>query len=140
MMIQNIRAVGRQFRQFRQEDAHEYLRKLIDCFHEEFLKLLGVVSKDPTVLETSMIFQIFGGTLRNELLCPRCQYSSRTYNSFLDLSLELTKGVTSVRAALQAFTQPERLSSGNEWNCDGCKQKVQVLFSFICLWYYGSLY
>ena len=37
-MVQNIRRVGKQFRPMRQEDAHEYLRQLLDCMHEEILK------------------------------------------------------------------------------------------------------
>ena len=31
-----------------------------------------------------------------------------------------------VSGALNAFSQSEKLSAGNEWNCDGCKKKVQV--------------
>ena len=41
-MVQNIRRVGRQFRPMRQEDAHEYLRQLLDCMHEEVLKANNV--------------------------------------------------------------------------------------------------
>ena len=76
--------------------------------------------------ETTIIFRIFGGLLRNELKCNKCDYSSKTYNSFLDLSLEVGKGVSSLLSALKAFTVIERLSVGNEWNCEGCKKKVQV--------------
>ena len=76
--------------------------------------------------ETTLIFRIFGGLLRNELKCNKCSYSSKTYNSFLDLSLEVGKGVSSLLSALKAFTVIERLSVGNEWNCEGCKKKVQV--------------
>ena len=76
--------------------------------------------------ETTLIFRIFGGLLRNELKCNKCNYSSKTYNSFLDLSLEVGKGVSSLLSALKAFTVIERLSVGNEWNCEGCKKKVQV--------------
>jgi ubiquitin carboxyl-terminal hydrolase 36/42 len=104
-MVQNIRYVGKQFRPMRQEDAHEYLRKLIDCMHEEILKSYGVKTQDGKIAETTFIFRIFGGLLRNELLCSKCHYSSKTFNSFLDLSLEITKGVTSLSSAIKAFTQ-----------------------------------
>lgn len=125
-MVQHIRQVGKQFRPMRQEDAHEYLRKLIDCMHEEILKQHNVPAKDVKKTETTFIFRIFGGKLRNELLCSKCQYSSKTFNSFLDLSLELSKGVSSVSSAIKAFTQPENLTAGNEWQCEGCKVKVQA--------------
>ena len=106
-MVQNIRSVGKQFRPMRQEDAHEYLRKLIDCMHEEILKSYGVKTQDNNgkLAETTLIFRIFGGLLRNELKCLKCNHSSKTFNSFLDLSLEITKGVTSLSSAIKAFTQ-----------------------------------
>ena len=125
-MVQNIRTVGKQFRPSRQEDAHEYLLKLIDCMHEELLKHNNVKVQDGAIAETTFIFRIFGGSLRNELKCSVCHHSSCTYNPFLDLSLELTKGVTSVPGALKAFAQVERLTAGNEWHCEKCKRKVQV--------------
>lgn len=37
-MVSNIKRVGKQFKPLRQEDAHEYLRQLLDCMHEEILK------------------------------------------------------------------------------------------------------
>lgn len=123
-MVQNIRYVGKQFRPMRQEDAHEYLCKLIDCMHEEILKSYGVKIENGKIAETTFIFRIFGGTLRNELLCSKCHYSSKTYNSFLNLSLEISKGVSSVNAALKHFTEKERLTAGNEWFCEKCKMKV----------------
>lgn len=127
-MCNNIKVVGKQFRVGRQEDAHEYLRKLLDCMHEEILKQNGLKTNDGKITETTFIHQIFGGNLRNELLCPKCKHSSKTYNSFLDLSLELTKGVISIDSAIQAFTQAEKLTAGNEWACEGCNTKVQVMF------------
>jgi ubiquitin carboxyl-terminal hydrolase 36/42 len=80
-MVQNIRRVGKQFRPMRQEDAHEYLRLLIDCMHEEILKAHGVKLSDKNS-DTTMINRIFGGKLRNELKCPKCGYSSKTFNNF----------------------------------------------------------
>jgi hypothetical protein len=60
-MTSNIRRVGRQFRPMRQEDAHEYLRQLLDCMHEEVLKANKVKSTDAEMAETTLISRVFGG-------------------------------------------------------------------------------
>ncbi|RYY82578.1 hypothetical protein EON63_12995 [archaeon] len=69
-----------------QEDAHEYLRQLIDCMHEEIIKhnrkINSDKSVDKSVEKSSLIQQIFGGTLCNMLACNKCGYKSKTYNSF----------------------------------------------------------
>jgi ubiquitin carboxyl-terminal hydrolase 36/42 len=94
-MVQSIRRVGKQFRPHRQEDAHEYLRQLLDCMHEEILKANNVKISDGKVAETTLISRVFGGSLRNELKCLSCRFSSKTYNHFQDLSLEISGGISS---------------------------------------------
>jgi ubiquitin carboxyl-terminal hydrolase 36/42 len=94
-MVQNIRRVGRQFRPMRQEDAHEYLRQLLDCMHEEMLKANNVKTSDGKIAETTLISRVFGGYLCNELKCSVCTYSSKTFNHFQDLSLEVSGGISS---------------------------------------------
>ena len=126
-MCASLKRVGKQFKLFRQEDAHEYLRQLIDTMHEEILKSHGLKLSDGKITETTMISRVFGGTLCNTLTCPKCQYQSKTFNHFQDLSLDVNKpGINSVDAAIRSFTQIESLSSGNEWKCEKCKQKVKV--------------
>lgn len=124
--MQNIRRVGKQFRPMRQEDAHEFLRLLLDCMHEELLKLNSVKLSDGKIAETTFISRIFGGYLCNRLSCSKCNYSSKTYNHFQDLSLDVGGGIKSVSDSIHSFIKPEKLSSGNEWLCDGCKNKVQA--------------
>lgn len=99
-MVQNIRRVGRQFRTMRQEDAHEYLRQLLDCMHEEILKANNVKTSDGKIAETTLISRVFGGYLCSELKCPKCAYSSQSYNHFQDLSLEVSGGISSGAAAI----------------------------------------
>jgi ubiquitin carboxyl-terminal hydrolase 36/42 len=125
-MVSTIRRVGKQFRPLRQEDAHEYMRQLLDCMHEEILKSFGVKSSDGKVAETSAISRLFGGSLCNSLTCEQCGYCSQTFNHFQDLSLDISKGVGSVKGAIQSFVKPEQLSAGNEWKCDKCKKKVKA--------------
>lgn len=129
LMIHSLRKVGRQFRPGRQEDAHEYLIQLLDSMHEEVLKANGVRLCDGKVAESTFVGKIFGGHLCNELRCPNCKHSSKTFNTFMDVSLNLVGN--SVSSSIEFFEKPEKLSAGNEWKCDGCNKRVQVCLSFI---------
>ncbi|KAJ1401111.1 hypothetical protein B484DRAFT_339022, partial [Ochromonadaceae sp. CCMP2298] len=124
-MVATIRRVGKQFKPMRQEDAHEYLRQLLDCMHEEVLKARSVKISDGKIAETSMVSRIFGGYLCNTLACSKCAHVSRTYNHFQDLSLDITNA-KSVAQAIDAFTRAETLSAGNEWKCDKCSLKTRA--------------
>jgi ubiquitin carboxyl-terminal hydrolase 36/42 len=125
-LISSIKRVGKQFKPFRQEDAHEYLRQLLDCMHEEVLKANRIRTSDGKVAETSFISRIFGGYLCNMLTCTKCGYISKTFNHFQDLSLDISGRIDSVSRAIDAFTKPEVLTAGNEWHCDKCKTRVKV--------------
>ena len=125
-MVASIRRVGKQFKPLRQEDAHEYLRQLLDCMHEEVLKAHNLKTSDGKIAETSMISRVFGGYLCNTLTCTQCKYISKTYNHFQDLSLDIGHGVKSIAGAIDIFTKPEFLTAGNEWKCEKCKMKVKV--------------
>lgn len=125
-LVQNIRKVGKQFRHQRQEDAHEYLVQLLDCMHEEILKANNKKSSEGKICDTTFIRRVFGGYLCNQLKCPKCKFVSKTFNYYQSLSLDIMNGISTVRAALQDFTQPEQLSRGNEWKCEKCKQDVKV--------------
>eukprot|EP01038_Epipyxis_sp_PR26KG_P006907 gene6907-9459_t len=125
-MQTTIRRVGSQFKPFRQEDAHEYLRQLLDKMHEEILDANRIKIKDGRIAETSVISRIFGGYIRNTVSCPKCNYVSQTHNHFQDLSLEIPKGIDSIDAAIAAFIKPENLTNGNEWKCEKCNLKVKA--------------
>ncbi|CAM9918104.1 unnamed protein product, partial [Ectocarpus sp. 4 AP-2014] len=127
VLVQNLRMIGRQFRQGRQEDAHEFLRHLLDKMVDCYLKRKGVKSSAPNRLaETTPINRIFGGYLRSRLKCTKCGHCSDTFDPFMDLSMDLSRGVRSIDVALRRFVATERLGSGNEWRCGGCKKPVQA--------------
>ena len=123
-LVQNIRCIGKHFRPGRQEDSHEFIRLLLDNIHEAILKMKGVKLSDGKIADTTLIGRIFGGYLKNELRCFKCDYRSQTFNHFLDLSLDIGKGVGSITDALRTFTKAEKLDKGNEWFCEKCKAKV----------------
>ncbi|CAN0517500.1 unnamed protein product, partial [Laminaria digitata] len=68
VVVQNLRMIGKQFRLGRQEDAHEFLRHLLDKMVDCCLKRRGVKSSAPNRLaETTPINRIFGGYLRSQV-------------------------------------------------------------------------
>lgn len=105
---------------------------------------------------TSLISRIFGGRLKNEVKCTQCNYSSCTYNHFHDISLDFqrvkhnknihhqgggyggsvfqnqgnksssSQNHCSLVDMISAFVKIEKLTEGNEWQCDRCKKKVKV--------------
>ena len=62
----------------------------------------------------------------HQVACPKCKYKSNTYDPFLDLSLGLPHGESSVVRAFKKFTAPERLRKGEEWRCARCNRAVRA--------------
>jgi ubiquitin carboxyl-terminal hydrolase 36/42 len=125
-MTSSIKRIGKQFRHLRQEDAHEYMRQLLDYMNEEILKGNNLKPSNGKIAETSFISRVFGGYLCNTLKCPNCSFCSKTYNHFQDLSLDLKQGINSVEDAIRYFTKSEQLTNGNEWKCEKCSKKVRA--------------
>ncbi|KAH8048080.1 ubiquitinyl hydrolase [Aureococcus anophagefferens] len=79
-LANRLRAAGRSF-QGRQEDAHEFLRALLDAAEPGF-------APSRRRLPKRISGAIFGGAWPPTLCCPKCGYKSATEEPFLDLSLE----------------------------------------------------
>ena len=47
----------------------------------------------------------------------RCGYESNTFETFLDISLDI-RGAESVQKAFRDYTKPEILSKSNQYKCD----------------------
>ena len=123
---------GYKFRPGRQEDAHEFLVHLLDAMNDGELRAAGIDQNQsgwrdrlpfPRLDETTFIHRIFGGYLRSQVRCTRCNYKSNTYDPFLDLALEVNKK-DSVERAFRDFTRAETLDVDNQWKCSGCKKRV----------------
>eukprot|EP00501_MAST-03F_sp_TOSAG23-6_P001789 GSMAST32.ASY1.ANO1.1867.1 assembled CDS len=123
MIHKKLRLIGRQFRRGRQEDAHEFLRLLVDALQKSCLIKFGL---SPNIInrvsETTFVFGNFGGYTRSQIKCQKCNFCSNTYDPFMDLSLELPRGVSSISDALQMFTQTETLDYNNMYKCSRCKK------------------
>ncbi|KAM0943436.1 putative ubiquitinyl hydrolase 1 [Dioscorea sansibarensis] len=125
-LVKNLRCISRNFRNSRQEDAHEYMVNLLESMHKCCLPS-GVPSESPVAYEKSLVHKIFGGRLRSQVKCTQCSYCSNKFDPFLDLSLEITKA-DSLHKAFARFTAVEELDDGKkQYQCQHCKQKVRAL-------------
>mmetsp|Transcript_19996 Transcript_19996/g.37119 ORF Transcript_19996/g.37119 Transcript_19996/m.37119 type:complete len:477 (+) Transcript_19996:3422-4852(+) len=109
--IRNINRIGRQFRLGRQEDAHEFLRSLMERLQsKEFVR------------------EIFGGQLRSRVTCRSCQFTSDTNDDILDICLELQG--QDLERCLGHFCRAEVLDGSNRYHCPVCKSKQPATKQF----------
>ncbi|KAF9506118.1 hypothetical protein BS47DRAFT_461759 [Hydnum rufescens UP504] len=95
----NLKNIAKSLRLGRQEDAHEFLRYSIDAFQRA--ALYGTDPKLPhSVKETTWVHKLFGGRLRSRVTCNVCKHPSDTFDSILDLSIDV-RDRSSVRDALR---------------------------------------
>lgn len=122
-IVKNLRCISRTFRNSRQEDAHELMVNLLESMHKCCLPS-GVPSESQSAYDKSLVHKIFGGRLRSQVKCTRCSHCSNKFDPFLDLSLDIAKATTLVRA-LENFTEDELLDGGQkQYQCERCRQKV----------------
>jgi hypothetical protein len=88
---------------------------------------------DPTLAETTWVHKIFGGRLRSRVQCSECGYNSDTFDSILDLSLDI-HNMTGVRAALRKFVQPDTLKGADKYKCEKSVAALFQLEYFSCLY------
>ncbi|OMH80623.1 Ubiquitin carboxyl-terminal hydrolase 36 [Zancudomyces culisetae] len=102
----------------RQEDAHEFLRYLIDAMQQNLESNAGI--KRGKASETTMIHRVFGGRLRSSVTCLKCGNRSDTVDPCLDISLDV-QHASSVAKCFGSFTRPEKLSGANKYKCAHCR-------------------
>ena len=128
-LVSKIKAIGKHFRPGRQEDSHEFLRLFIESLQKASLPKSQdnstMVKLDVRSKETTPIHRIFGGHLQSTVTCSSCKHVSRTFDKFLDLSLDVNKA-ESISSAFKIFTTPELLSKGNRYKCEACHRLVDA--------------
>ena len=92
------------FRGYQQQDAHEFLRYMLDRLHTELLLLLPsrfrndrieeVLRGAPLTKSQSVVTSVFGGTLQSEVTCLSCRATSNKQDPFLDLSVDIPQQFT----------------------------------------------
>eukprot|EP00092_Neocalanus_flemingeri_P004825 GFUD01005193.1.p1 GENE.GFUD01005193.1~~GFUD01005193.1.p1 ORF type:complete len:1167 (+),score=221.51 GFUD01005193.1:109-3609(+) len=109
----------------RQEDAHEFLRYLVESLQKSYLISRKVPKTvDTYTKETTPFNQIFGGYMRQDVVCMRCRHVSTTFQHFMDLLLDIRQA-DNIDTALGGYFKRENLGQGeNMYKCEKCKQKV----------------
>ncbi|KAF8672006.1 hypothetical protein HU200_049802 [Digitaria exilis] len=119
----NLRKLSSDFRPGQQEDAHEFLRCLLDNLHKCTLDPMSK-GKGSSFDEESLVKDIFGGQLKSQLSCCECGHSSETFEPFLDLSLEIDQ-VDHLVDALESFTKVEQIGDfEDKLTCEQCNAQV----------------
>ncbi|KAM2399318.1 hypothetical protein ACFXTH_035892 [Malus domestica] len=130
------------FRCGRQEDAHEFLRYVIDACHNTCLRLMklrrnatangnaangngkmanGIGNGEAAT--STVVKEIFGGALQSQVKCLSCGTESNKVDEIMDISLDVLH-CNSLKDALQRFFQPEILDGQNKYKCESCKKLV----------------
>ncbi|KAG0461423.1 hypothetical protein HPP92_021720 [Vanilla planifolia] len=137
---------------YEQQDAHDFFITMLDRIHEdehEWCKSLIEGGGDCCI-----VHKVFSGTLRSDVTCTICGYTSTTYDPCMDISLDLDYGKNSKKSAasnshacnidtnfflsqnngmstllgcLERFTGPEKLGSDQKLFCEHCQVKQESL-------------
>jgi len=73
---------------YQQQDAHEFMRYLLDRLHTELLTLLPTITNNSPFVglphgKSTIVTAIFGGILQNEVNCLICGMESKKHDPFL---------------------------------------------------------
>ncbi|CAA2982785.1 ubiquitin carboxyl-terminal hydrolase 25-like [Olea europaea var. sylvestris] len=128
-----LRIFAEHFKVGRQEDAHEFLRYVIDACHSTCLRLKKLkLQRRKGGVENggnsggsgnTVVKEIFGGALQSQVKCLSCGSESNKVDDIMDISLDVLHS-GSLKDALQRFFQPEVLDGNNKYKCDNCKKLV----------------
>jgi len=132
------------YRGYQQQDAHEFLRYMLDRLHSELHSILPSAAHI-SFGKVTIVTNIFGGILQNEVTCLACNNKSIKHDPFLDLSLDLPDDTSSTKSSdsegnsnssapltrgkihlldcLSSFIRLEELEETELYHCPNCKKR-----------------
>ncbi|KAK9171127.1 Ubiquitin carboxyl-terminal hydrolase family protein [Cryptosporidium meleagridis] len=119
--------IWKRFRIGMMHDAQEFLRYFLEALHKSCLPKNLQTDQTfrkihPIAASTTYIGQLFCGFFLSRIVCHNCQYTSNTYDPFMDVPLDIM-GVSNLENALKLFTKIEYLKGENRYMCPKCNQK-----------------
>lgn len=127
LIYNKLRVVCRNLIPGRQEDAHEFLRYLVEAMEKAYLnRFKNHTEFDSRTKETTPLNQILGGYLRSAVRCLECGHVSTTFQHFQDLLLDIRKAQT-LDEALEGYFSREKLDD-ESYHCESCQKKVREFF------------
>ncbi|KAK1439710.1 hypothetical protein QVD17_05530 [Tagetes erecta] len=131
-IIGGLKIFAEHFRLGRQEDAHEFLRYVIDACHTTSLRLKKLQQQKRKFVAngggdsfsgSTVVKEIFGGALQSQVKCLACGNESNKVDEIMDMSIDVVN-TTSIKEAFLKFFQPETLDGNNKYKCESCKKLV----------------
>ncbi|XP_018018195.1 ubiquitin carboxyl-terminal hydrolase 36 [Hyalella azteca] len=123
LIVSKLKCIGKTFTLGRQEDAHEFIKLLLEHMERSYLLYRRATKLDHLSRQTTPLNQIFGGYLRQQVTCPACGHVSTTFSHFQDLVLDI-RSSASLDQALDQYFRQETLDAHNCYRCERCKKKV----------------
>lgn len=126
-MIQRLEDINCMMSEWEQEDSHEYL-----------MSLLGRLQEDSTPkgekLRSSIMHDIFGGTVEQQVTCRNCGHVSTTNQDFYDIPVSFSRserkqGKYTLSQSVEDFFSPEVIKPKDKegYQCEKCKQITKAI-------------
>ncbi|KAG8373428.1 hypothetical protein BUALT_Bualt11G0023300 [Buddleja alternifolia] len=118
-ILSQIQKIGSHLSHGRQEDAHDFLRNMVETMQCSWLKEAGVsgsLAEDSTLLGLT-----FGGYLQSKIKCMKCLGRSEQCDRMMDLTVEIDGPIDTLEDALAQFTRSETLAGDDKYKCSRCK-------------------
>ncbi|KAF8117780.1 hypothetical protein N665_0008s0125 [Sinapis alba] len=121
-LLSQLQNIGISLGNGKQEDAHEFLRFVVDTMQSVCIKASEYdMPKTRKLEDTTLIGLTFGGYLRSKIKCMKCQEKSERREKMMDLTVEIDGDISTLEDALRRFTRTELLDGENKYKCGRCK-------------------